>query len=55
MFIADILGVTVDNTYMDEKGKFDLAKAKLITYSHGEYYGLGEYFGKFGYSIKKKK
>lgn len=40
---------------MDENGKFDLKKANVIAYSHGEYYGLGEYLGKFGYSVKKKK
>lgn len=55
MFLADVLGVTVDASYIDEKGKFDLKKADVITYSHGEYYGLGEYLGKFGYSVKKKK
>ena len=38
-----------------ENGKFDLKKANVIAYSHGEYYGLGEYLGKFGYSVKKKK
>ena len=36
------------------QGDFDLAKAKLLAYNHGEYYGLGEYLGKFGYSVKKK-
>lgn len=55
MIIADVLGVTVDDTLMDQNGKFDLAKAKMITYSHGEYYGLGDYLGKFGYSVKKTK
>lgn len=55
MILADILGVTIENSYMDDKGKFDLKKANVITYSHGEYYGLGEYLGKFGYSVKKKK
>lgn len=55
MILADILGVTIENSYMDENGKFDLKKANVITYSHGEYYGLGEYLGKFGYSVKKKK
>ena len=54
MFLAEVLGVTVDARYIDEKGKFDLKLAKVITYSHGEYYGLGEYLGKFGYSVKKK-
>ena len=41
--------------YMDEKGKFDLASANPIVYSHGEYYGLGKKLGTFGYSIKKKR
>ena len=40
--------------YMDEKGKFDLSKADLIVYSHGEYHSMGEKLGTFGYSIKKK-
>jgi len=55
MILADILGVTVDKKYMDENNRFNLEKANLISYSHGEYYTLGEYVGKFGYSIKKTK
>ena len=54
MFLAEVLAVHADEKYMDEKGKFDLAKAKPIVYSHGEYYGLGKKIGKFGYSVKKK-
>lgn len=54
MIIADILGVTVENEYIDENGRFDLNKANLIAYSHGEYLKLGDVLGKFGYSIKKK-
>jgi flavin reductase (DIM6/NTAB) family NADH-FMN oxidoreductase RutF len=54
MILADILGVTVDKELLDEKGRFNLDKAGLISYSHGEYYALGEYLGKFGYSIAKK-
>ena len=56
MFIADVLGVNADEEYIDpETGKFDLQKADLIAYSHGAYYTLGEYIGKFGYSVQKKK
>lgn len=55
MFIADVLAVHVDRDYMDEKGKFDLALAKPIVYSHGEYYGTGKKLGTFGYSIKKRR
>jgi flavin reductase (DIM6/NTAB) family NADH-FMN oxidoreductase RutF len=54
MIIADVLCVTVDDKYMDEKGRFSFAKAKPIVYSHGEYYRLGEKLGTFGYSVKKK-
>lgn len=55
MFLAEVLSVAVDKKLMDEKGKFHLNKAGLIVYSHGEYYGLGELLGKFGYSVRKKK
>ena len=55
MIIANVLGVSVDTKYMEPNGRFDLNKAKLIAYSHGEYYGLGEYLTKFGYSVKKNK
>ncbi|MBO4799977.1 MAG: flavin reductase family protein [Lachnospiraceae bacterium] len=54
MFIAKVAGVTVDDAYMDAKGRFALEKTGLITYSHGEYYGLGKKLGKFGYSVKKR-
>ena len=53
MFLAEVIGVTVDEKYMDADGRFDLSATKLITYSHGEYFALGEKLGKFGYSVKK--
>ncbi len=55
MFIAEVVGVTADEAYMDENGRFDLAAAKPIAYSHGEYYTLGTKLGKFGYSVQKAK
>ena len=54
MFIADVVNVHADEAYMDESGRFSLAKAQPIAYSHGEYYDLGEKLGSFGYSIRKK-
>lgn len=54
MFIAKVVGVSVDDAYMDDKGRFALEKTGLITYSHGEYYCLGKKLGKFGYSVKKR-
>ncbi len=53
MFIAEVVGVTVDDKYMDEKGRFDLRTTNLMAYSHGEYFALGKKLGKFGYSVKK--
>jgi len=56
MFIAEVVNVQADENYLDpETGAFDMQKAKLLAYSHGKYYGLGEFIGKFGWSVKKKK
>ena len=55
MFLARVLAVHADEECMKDGGRFDLALAKPIVYSHGEYYGLGKYVGKFGYSVQKKK
>ena len=53
MFIAEVVGVTVDNQYMDDRGKFNLNASGLVSYSHGEYFELGKKLGSFGYSVKK--
>lgn len=55
MFLADVVNVTIDDDFMDEKGKFDLNGTGLVTYSHGEYFLLGKKLGTFGYSVAKKK
>lgn len=54
IFLAQVVGVTVDEQYMDEKGKFHLNSAGLVAYSHGEYFELGKKLGSFGYSVRKK-
>ena len=40
---------------MDSKGKFDLAMAAPLVYSHGQYYGVGKKLGRFGFSVRKNK
>lgn len=55
MFLADVVNVTIDDAYLDEKGKFCLNSTGLVTYSHGEYFLLGKKLGSFGYSVAKKK
>ena len=56
MFIAEVVNVQADSQYIDPKtDTFKLSEAKLIAYSHGHYYKLGEEIGKFGWTVKKKK
>lgn len=54
MFLAEVVGVDVDEEYLDENGKFHLNETGLIAYSHGEYFTLGNCVGTFGYSVRKK-
>ena len=54
MFLAEVTAVQAEEAYLDEKGKLDLNSTGLIAYSHGEYLGLGEKIGTFGYSVRKK-
>ena len=56
MFIADVVNVLADDKYLNtETVAFDMQKANLMAYSHGKYYELGEFIGKFGWSVQKKK
>jgi flavin reductase (DIM6/NTAB) family NADH-FMN oxidoreductase RutF len=55
MFIADIVGIGVDERLIDETGKLCLDKAGLTAFAHGEYFELGKKIGAFGFSVAKKK
>lgn len=55
MFLADVVHVTVDDRYMDERGSFHLEQAEPLVYSHGTYFDMGNVLGTFGYSVRKKK
>ena len=54
MFLAEVVSVQVDDSYIDENGKFHLNDTGLMAYSHGTYRELGANIGTFGYSVKKK-
>lgn len=54
MFLAKVLAVDVEERYLDEKGRLDLDRCKLVAYSHGEYRSLGRLLGTFGYTVRKK-
>lgn len=56
LFIAEILKTKVEDNLIDENGKIHFDKANLITYCHGEYFGISSKpIGTFGYSVAKKK
>ena len=56
MFISEVLTVDVNEELIDIKsGAYRLDKANLLCYSHGKYYDIGKYIGRFGFSVKKDK
>lgn len=55
LFLAEVVGVDVDESILDESGKLCLDRAGLMAFAHGEYFALGEVIGKFGFSAAKKK
>jgi len=54
LFIAEVVQVSVDEKYLDSRGRFALEDAGLVAYVHGSYLGLGKKLGTFGYSVRKK-
>lgn len=56
MFIAEVLCVMAREDLIDkDTGQFRLADARLLNYSHGNYYAQGPHIGRFGWTVKKKK
>ena len=46
--------MSVDTSYLNEKGRFELNETGLIAYSHGTYLTLGRPCGSFGFSVRRK-
>ena len=55
MFIADIVGMDVAESCINQNGKLEIEKCNLLAFAHGEYFTLGKKMGSFGYSVRKKK
>lgn len=55
MFLAEVVNVLVDERYIDENDKIDMAAMDLIAYTHGEYFDVSNPKGFFGWSVRKKK
>ena len=54
LFIAKVVQVSVDEQYLDKKGRLVLEEAGLVAYVHGVYLSLGKKLGTFGFSVRKK-
>ena len=55
MFLAEVVNVQADDRYLNQvTGEWNLAAADPLVYTHGQYFNLGDFIGKFGWSVKKK-
>lgn len=54
MFLADIVGVDIDEEYLDGEGKLHMERCGLAAYVHGEYFTIGKKVGSFGFSVRKR-
>lgn len=55
MFLAEVVSVSVEDRFLDEKGVFHMDRCNLVAYEHGAYRKLSDTIGKFGYSVRKKQ
>ena len=56
MFIAEVIGVKASEKFIDSKTQaLDLKRTVPLAYLHGKYYTVGEFLGKFGFSVEKPK
>ena len=53
LFIGQVVAVQMDESVLDERGRLDLAKARPFAFLNGQYWGMGELLGSFGYSRKR--
>ena len=51
LFLGKIERVGVKQEMMDDSGRLDFGRMRLIAYNHGVYYALGGALGFFGYSV----
>ena len=55
MFIAEVVNVVGEDSYLQENGQLDMAAMNLLAYNHGQYFDVTNPRGFFGWSIRKKK
>jgi flavin reductase (DIM6/NTAB) family NADH-FMN oxidoreductase RutF len=52
LFLGKVVAVQVDESILNERGKVDLAKARLFAYAGDYYWSLGQLLGTYGFSVK---
>ncbi len=55
LFLAEVVKVAVEESFLDEGGRLHLNRSGLAAYSHGGYFELGRQLGTFGFSVTKNK
>lgn len=53
LYLGEVLAVQADERFLNPDGKFDVARADILAYAHGNYFRLGEILGGFGFSVRK--
>lgn len=55
MFIANVVNIIANKKYIHPETKsFNIKNVNIIAYLHREYYELGKFIGKYGWSISQK-
>lgn len=55
LFLAEVVAVGVSPALLDAKGRLHIERANLLCYNHGRYCVASKPFGKFGFSVERKK
>ncbi len=53
LFIGEVVAVHANENILNENGRLDMEKAKLITYGSGQYWEIGKSLGQAGFSKNK--
>jgi flavin reductase (DIM6/NTAB) family NADH-FMN oxidoreductase RutF len=54
LFIGEVVAVQMDEAVLDERGRFDAARARPLAYLHGDYHHVGELLATHGFSRRQR-
>jgi len=53
LLVGEVVAVQIDEEILNERGRIDYGKFKPILFTGDEYWGLGEFLGAYGFTVKK--